>query len=120
MDIPESQLTNPETMKETILHIITTLGLIKRGELLIRLKLSYPELKDRRMRLLIMELIRDGYPIASSEKGYSIIQNVRELTEAVNYMKRKAKSISLRANCLIANYDQIYQDAPANLQMKLF
>lgn len=78
------------------------------------------DFSDRKMRLLIMDLIRDGHAIASSEKGYSIIQNVRELTEAVEYLKAKARSISIRGNTLIGNYDQKYQDAPANLQFKLF
>ena len=81
---------------------------------------QYPELSDRRMRRLIMELIADGHAIASSEKGYSIITNVRELTEAVEYLKAPARSASIRANTLIGNYDLRYQDAPANLQFKLF
>ena len=107
-------------MKEKLLFKIQLNATIKRKALLTEMQIHYPQLKDRKMRLLIMELIRDGYPISSSEKGYSIIQNVRELTEAVEYLKAKARSLSIRANTLIGNYDQKYQDAPANLQFKLF
>lgn len=107
-------------MKEKILFKIQYYGIVKRKKLLTEMQLDYPQLKDRKMRLIIMELIRDGHAIASSEKGYSIIKNVRELTEAVEYLKAKARSISIRGNTLIGNYDQKYQDAPANLQFKLF
>ena len=96
-------------------------GPIKRKELLTFIQMSGDEpISDRKMRLIIMELIRDGNAIASSEKGYSIINNVRELAEAVEYLKAKARAISIRGNTLIGNYDLRYQDAPANLQFKLF
>ena len=118
-------------MKETILKAIEINGPIKRRKLLMIIqnhqvvnsvsKESYiPLIEDRKMRLVIMELIRDGHAIASSEKGYSIITNVRELTEAVEYLKAPARSASIRANTLIGNYDLRYQDAPANLQFRLF
>jgi len=118
-------------MKKEILRLIESAGPIKRINLLHQIhkiqvqnnvsKESYiPLITDRKMRLLIVELIQDGEPIASSEKGYSIIKNVRELTEAVNYLKAKSKSISIRGNTLIGNYDLKYQNAPASLQFKLF
>jgi len=107
-------------MKARILSKIQMQGPIKRKDLLVEMQLTYPQLKDRKMRLMIMDLIRGGEPIASSEVGYKMIQNVRELTEAVNYLKSKARSISIRGNTLIGNYDVKYQDAPANLQFKLF
>jgi len=107
-------------MKDKLLHNIKVHGPVKRSKLLVMMQLHYPELRDRKMRLFIAELIMNGEPISSSEKGYSIIQNVRELTEAVEYLKSKARSISIRGNTLIGNYDQKYQDAPANLQFKLF
>ena len=118
-------------MKATILDIIRNHGPIKRknlrnmaiAEAFIspRSHGSNGDLTERRMRLLVVELIRDGNPIASSEKGYSIIQNVRELTEAVNYLKAKARSLSIRANTLMGNFSRTYQrSTPANLQFKLF
>lgn len=113
-------------MKETILTAIQINGPLKRKELLIQVNdwidmFSHKKpINDRKMRLLIAELIQDGEPISSSEKGYSIIRNVDQLRNAVNYLKQKAKSISIRGNTLIGNYDQKYQDAPANLQFKLF
>ena len=105
-------------MKELILSEIKK-GVIKRRDLLHLISIQEP-ITDRKMRLLIAELIQDGEPISSSEKGYSIIRNVDQLRNAVNYLKQKAKSISIRGNTLIGNYDQKYQDAPANLQFKLF
>ena len=108
-------------MREIMLQLIVAHGPIKRRNLLDRINdKMFEPISDRAMRKEISGLIMDGEPIASSEKGYSIITNVRELTEAVNYLKAKARSISIRGNTLIGNYDQKYQDAPVNLQFKLF
>jgi len=108
------------TVKERLLFKIKMQGPINRKALLTEMLLHFPELRDRRMRKLVEELIRDGHPISSSEKGYSIIQNVEQLRAAVEYLKAKARAISIRGNTLIGNYDIRYQDAPANLQFKLF
>ena len=122
----KATLTKPETMKETILTAIEVNGPLKRKELLIQVNdwiemfSTEGKITDRKMRRLIMELIADGHAIASSEKGYSIINNVRQLAEAVEYLKAKARAISIRGNTLIGNYDLRYQNAPANLQFRLF
>ena len=111
--------------KQAILGFITDHGPIKR-RVLFNLMQHYcrvndlENVTDRKLRLLIAELIQDGEPIASSEKGYSIIQNVEQLRQAVNYLKLKAKTIAIRGNTLIGNYDRCYQDCPANIQFKLF
>lgn len=107
-------------MKDKLLHNIKVHGPVKRSKLLVFMQLHFPQLKDRGMRRLIEQLIRDGNLIASSAKGYSIVTNVRELTEAVEYIKAPLRSASIRANTLIGNYNQKYQDAPTNLQFKLF
>ena len=108
-------------MKQAILlEIIRCVYPVKRRILLHNVRMKFPDLSDRKIRLLIAELIQDGEPISSSEKGYSIIRNVDQLRNAVNYLKAKSKSLAIRGNTLIGNYDQKYQDAPANLQFKLF
>lgn len=119
-------------MKAIILELIQIHGPIKRNDLLMKTgsKMLNQDLdnrvkvrnliNDRTMRKLIEQLIRDGHVIASSKKGYSIVTNVRELTEAVEYLKAPLRSASIRANTLIGNYNQKYQDAPAHLQFKLF
>jgi len=112
-------------IKAKILDLIKGAGPIKRNSLL-HIANDWAHysndkcISDRKMRLLVAELIADGEPIASSERGYSIIQNVDQLRSAVNYLKAKAKTISIRGNTLIGNYDRRYQDCPANIQFKLF
>ncbi len=101
---------NKETVKSFLLMIIEQEGTIKRKDLLSKLRreVSFSDhtISDRKMRLFIMELIKDGHPIMSSEKGYSLIRNENDLTSAISYLKVKAKSISVRANMLIRNFNK--------------
>ena len=106
-------------MKDKLLHNIKVHGPVKRSKLLVMMQLHYPELRDRKMRLSIAELIKDGEPISSSEKGYSIIRNIRELTESMDYLNIKAKSISIRKNKLLSNYNRKYQNGIPEHQFKL-
>ena len=109
-------------MKQTILEAIKSHGPIKRVDLLRRVNATMEVvfIADRTLRQAISDLIADGEPIASSEKGYSIIQSVDQLRKAVNYLKAKSRSIAIRGNTLIGNYDRCYQDCPVNIQFKLF
>ena len=107
-------------MKKIIYDIIEKHSPIKRKDLLFRLGYYYHiNLTDRKMRLLISELIADGECIQSSEKGYSVISNIEQLREAINYMKRKSRAISIRGNTLLSNYNQRYQDCPSQLRFNL-
>jgi len=107
-------------MKQTIYEIIEQHSPIKRRDLLFRLKNGHGfDITDRKMRILISELIADGECIQSSEKGYSLITNIEQLREAINYMKRKSRAISIRGNTLLSNYNRRYQDCPAQLRFNL-
>ncbi len=107
-------------MKKIIYDIIERHSPIKRRDLLIKLRaFHHVYITDRKMRILISELIADGECIQSSEKGYSIISNIEQLREAINYMKRKSRAISIRGNTLLSNYNQRYQDCPAQLRFNL-
>lgn len=104
-------------MKEIILIEIKK-GTINRRDLL-HLISQYEPITDRKMRLLIAELIEDGEPIMSSEKGYSLIRNEADLKNAIDYLKVKAKSISVRANMLLRNWNRNHQSKPINHQISL-
>lgn len=114
-------------MKETIITAIQINGPINRKDLLVQVNdwiemfSTERKISDRSMRKLIEQLIREGHVIASSEKGYSIVTNLRELTEAVRYLKAPVITASIRANTLIGNYDRKYQEPiPSSLQFRLF
>lgn len=104
-------------MKEIILTEIKK-GIIKRRDLL-HLISQYEPITDRKMRHLISELIEDGEPIMSSEKGYALIKNEADLADAISYLKVKAKSISVRANMLLRNWNRQNQSSPVNHQIQL-
>lgn len=91
-------------MKTEIYNLIVKLNPVKRRRLLFLLKLTYPDLTDRIMRLKVAELIEDGKCIQSSEKGYSIISTMFELEEAIEYLKKPAFARFKRAKRLHKNF----------------
>lgn len=104
-------------MKELILKVITESKTpITRFNVLQKARYRYLDLTDREMRRLVVELITDGHLIQSSAKGYSIIKTPHDMSEAVGYMKAKAKAISTRGNMLVKNWNK----ANPNTQYELF
>lgn len=81
---------------------------IKRKELLFELRLIFPDITDRQMRKEIEEMIiKDGYCISSSEKGYQFIKNRQQLEDAKKYLFSKCEAIAIRKNCLERNFREI-------------
>ena len=106
-------------MKARILSKIERQGPIKRSALLLEMNLHYPDLRDRKMRKLIEELIHDGHPISSSPNGYSVIKTREELTKAVNYLKAKSKAIAIRGNTLVGNFNLKYNFTEGSHQFSM-
>lgn len=77
----------------------------KRKEMLDQLHTMGWSVSDRAMREAIESLIVDDhYSIASSEKGYSLIQSEADLKGVMDYLDKKAASIAIRKNCLLRNF----------------
>lgn len=92
-------------MKDKIIEILMLSTFTKRKELLDQLHYNGWAVTDRDMRKAIESLIVDDhFSIASSEKGYSLIQSEADLKEAMKYFDKKAESISIRKNCLLRNF----------------
>ena len=106
-------------MKQTILEAIKSHGPIKRVDLLRRVNATMEVglFADRTLRQAISDLIGDGEPIASSEKGYSIIQNVDQLHGSQKYLKSKAIALFQRAKYLHLNF---YKDKDPQLSIESF
>lgn len=82
----------------------------KRADLLEYLYRVGFRINDRMMRKIIEELVmNDGMCIASTDHGYRLIGNESQLEDAVEYLRKKAKPISIRANQLINNYQKTYK-----------
>lgn len=94
---------NDKPIKDEILKVLMLRKHTKRNELRYALPFTLP---DRKIRSLVESLIvDDGYGIASSERGYSLITTLEELNEAMDYLEAKSKSIAIRKNCLSRNYN---------------
>lgn len=91
-------------MKTEIYATIKLMSPIKRKVLLMTLQQLYPDLTDRIMRLKVAELIQDGKCIASGNNGYSIIENMTDLENAMTYLKSKAFPLFKRAKDLHKNF----------------
>lgn len=94
-------------------HIVTYLQrhqYAKRADLLEYLHSIGCMITDRVMRATIEELVMtDGLCIASTDHGYRLIRDEIQLEEAVEYLRKKARPIAVRANKLITNYQRIHQ-----------
>ena len=68
---------------------------------------------DRKIRMLIEELIDDGYPIVSSTQvpcGYFIAVTIQEVKNCTESLKSRAVSIFVRRQKLIRNAVKIQKD----------
>lgn len=92
-------------METHILDILNLKPFTKRAELRLNLQSRGYYLTDRQLRKEVEHLItKQGYAIASSEKGYSLITTNEQLDEAVFYLNSKANALHLRAKCLKENH----------------
>lgn len=95
-------------IKEHILKYLERHQYAKRVDLLEYLHSIGCMITDRVMRSTIEELIMtDGMCIASTDHGYRLINSQNELIEAVEYLRKKARPIAVRANQLINNYQSL-------------
>jgi hypothetical protein len=82
---------------------------IKRSDLLMHLCRHGEKLSDREMRRMVEDMVMlDGLCIASTPNGYRLIRSDQQLLDAVEYLRKKAKPIAIRANKLIGNYQRQY------------
>ncbi len=92
-------------MKEKIYKIIKERSPIKRANLLYALRYYGYNITDRQLRKEVELLItHDGKCIASSQDGYSIIESMQDLEDAMKYMRKKALPILTRAKHLHKNF----------------
>lgn len=82
---------------------------VKRSDMLMHLyRLGY-KVSDREMRRMIEDMVMTfGCCIASTQNGYRLIKSDQQLLDAVEYLRKKAKPIAVRANMLISNYQKQY------------
>lgn len=96
-------------MKGDIMTMLCNRAYVKRSELLIHVNQCGHKVTDRQLRKTVEELVMDdGCCIASTEDGYHLIKNESELRMAVDYLRKKAQPIAIRANKLIKNYSEVY------------
>lgn len=96
-------------MKGDIMTLLCSQAYVKRAELLINLSHKGHKITDRQLRKAVEELVMDdGCCIASTEDGYHLIRSEHELRSAVDYLRKKAQPIAIRANKLIRNYNDVY------------
>ena len=95
-------------IKKTVIDILQRQAApIKRADLLRTLKFFAADdtITDRELRRAVEEMItQDGELIASSEKGYAIIETEDDLKTAMDYLNAKAAAIAVRKNCLLKNW----------------
>ena len=96
-------------MKSEIMNVLTSRAFVKRSELLMALNFEGIKITDRQLRAAVEDLVMtDGCCIASTDHGYHLIKNIHDLNEAVEYLRKKARPIAIRANKLITNYQDAY------------
>lgn len=90
-----------KAIKGYIYDFISKHTIVKRNLLLLNLKNNGVVVSDRSMRKLVERMvIVDGIPIGSTTEGYFLVRSKEDLLKALNELKSKAKSLSIRANCL--------------------
>ncbi|GIV35426.1 MAG: hypothetical protein KatS3mg031_2961 [Chitinophagales bacterium] len=85
---------------------------LTRKQLLAMLKMKF-DVEDRTMRRLIVELIEEGYCIASSGTGYELIRTPERLNETVRYINSYIIDMRHRIETLKRNFEN-------QQQLKLF
>ena len=66
---------------------------------------------DREMRATIEEMVvKGGFLISSSERGYAIIKNKAEMEAAMKYLNAKSSAIAVRKNCILHNWREQYKE----------
>jgi len=92
-------------METEIIDILHLQPFTKRAELRLSLQNRGYYLTDRQLRRELELLItKNGFAIASSEKGYSLITTNEQLQEAIDYLNSKAMALHERAKFLRVNH----------------
>jgi repressor of nif and glnA expression len=106
-------------MKPSILTILKeSQRPVRRIELFWLLHARGYQTSDRAIRKAVEEMIAEGHCIASSEKGYHLITDKKQLVAAVDYLRAKSKAIAIRGNFLIRNYREAHK--AETLELELF
>lgn len=97
-------------IKSKIIAYLQSHRYAKRSDLLLYLESEGYWINDRILRKSVEDLVMlDGLCIASTDHGYRLINDEIQLEEAVEYLRKKARPIAVRANKLITNYQRIHQ-----------
>lgn len=100
---------NSQAIKAEIFTQLSENQFIKRGVLLLHLYHIGFHITDREMRRCVEEMVMEsGCCIASTQNGYRLIRSDQQLLDAVEYLRKKARPIAIRANMLITNYQKQY------------
>lgn len=92
-------------MKDKIIEILMLATFTTRKQMLDHLHSMGVKTDDREMRKQVESLIVDDhYCIQSSNKGYSLIRDEKDLQAAMVYLDKKAAPIAVRKNCLLRNF----------------
>jgi len=98
-------------IKEIIFEILNRQIIpLKRSILLEMLQAQGHKETDCSMRKIVAEMIiKNGYLIGTDNRGYFIIRTRTDLDCALRQLEIKAKSISIRKNCLLNIFEKKYQ-----------
>ena len=99
-------------MKGLILSILERSDYINRSTLLNELRALGIAVSDRSMRKEIEQMIKEGFYIQSSEKGYKLCRSYEDFSQAKQYLRKKA--VALLQRC--SYFDQGMRD---KAQLKL-
>lgn len=92
-------------MKDQILEVLMLSTFTTRKVLRLELISRGYMVSDRKMRSCIESMIIDDHlSILSSEKGYALIRDNKDLEDAMEYLDKKSSSIAIRKNCLLRNF----------------
>ena len=107
-------------MKDFIVNYLTKTNIsVKRFDLLALLKINFGNIiTDRAMRQLVKEIVAEGTPIGSSEKGYFIVKTEEDREQVKGYVKKKIFGLWKFYNDIDSAY--IKSNPQANPQLSIF
>ena len=110
-------------LKKEILSLLQSADKpLKRKNLLVHLRMIFPDISDREMRGEIETLITiDGELIESSHLGYSLIRTVEEKERAKKYLQEKISALCIRRNSIERNWtNNVLKESDKKIQLDLF
>ena len=84
---------------------------IKRRELLLYCRQIDPSLSDRELRRIVEELSE----ICTSPKGYFMPENMKEVDETIEYLRKKALALLQRAKRIEEHYKSLFDSSQRRL-----